>query len=89
MGLSHHVNTHKIQTTEFPLTEAIMEWCDAGMGVSVLADWAAKAWQKEEMVIRPLNVPWGQRMWTAVTLPQELPEYTKTFLDVLKKVSPI
>ena len=88
LGLRHHVDTQNIQTTIFPLTEAIMEWCDAGMGVSVIADWAAKAWNKENLVMRPLDVPWGQRKWTAVTLPQELPDYSKHFIEIIKQHHP-
>lgn len=89
MGLSHHVDTQHIQTTEFPLTEAIVEWCSAGMGVSVLANWAVTAWQNQGVEVRPLHVPWSKRQWTAVTLPQQLPEYLQRFIELLKQHTPI
>ncbi len=89
MGLAQHVDIHNIQTTEFPLTEAIVEWCHAGMGVSVLADWAAAAWQQDAICVKPLDVPWGKRHWTAVTLPQSQPAYMKDFMALLKAMAPV
>lgn len=84
-GLALHVDTQAIKTTEFPLTEAIMEWCDAGMGISVIADWAASAWKKQNLIQKPLDVPWAKRKWTAVTLPQDLPDYMKDFIGLIQR----
>jgi len=89
MGLSQHVDTHNIQTTEFPLTEAIVQWCSAGMGVSVLANWAADAWEQGAITVKRLDVPWGKRQWSAVTLPQIQPTYMKDFIRQLKDMTPV
>lgn len=89
MGLSLHVDTHNIQTTEFPLTEAIVQWCCAGMGVSVLANWAADAWDQDAITVKRLDVPWGRRQWSAVTLPQIQPTYMKDFMQMLKDMAPV
>lgn len=89
MGLAHYIDTQNIQTTEFPLTEAIIEWCHAGMGVSVLADWAAKGWGREGVVTRPFDVSWSNRTWSAVTLPQDLPQYFKDLITLIEKNTPL
>ena len=89
MALAQYMDTQNIQTTEFPLTEAIIEWCHAGMGISVLADWAAKGWGREGVVTRPFDVSWAQRVWSAVTLPQELQQYFKDLITLIEKNTPI
>jgi len=87
-GLALHVDTHKVQTTEFPLTEAITEWCYAGMGISILADWSVATWDQEKIAVRPFDVPWAQRSWNAVTLSRPLEIYEKQFLDLLRNSCP-
>lgn len=87
-GLSLHVDISKIKTTEFPLTEAITEWCYAGMGISVLADWSVATWDQDKIVIRPLDVSWAQRSWKVVTLSRPLAAYEQAFLDLLRQNCP-
>ncbi len=78
-----------IDATEMPLTEGILEWCSAGLGVTIIARWAAQRWlNSNEVVIRPLQVEWVNRTWTAVTLKQEHPIYVKDFITLLQQNSP-
>ncbi len=89
-GLSYYVNINDIRTTELPLTEAIVEWCGAGLGVAVMASWAAQPWlDKNEVLVRPLDVSWAKRSWSAVTLPHELPIYMKDFISLLQANPPL
>ena len=78
-----------VDATEMPLTEGILEWCSAGLGVTVIARWAAQRWlDSNEVVIRPLDVEWVSRTWTAVTLKQDLPTYTQDFITLLQQNPP-
>lgn len=79
----------KLKVTEMPLTEAILEWCSANLGITIMARWAAKRWvDSGDVVLRPLNVKWSNRHWHAVTLKQEMPSYFQDFLDLLKAHPP-
>lgn len=79
----------KLNVTGMPLTEAILEWCSANLGVTVMARWAAKRWvDSGDVVLRPLEVEWSIRNWHAVTLKQDLPSYFQDFLDLLKAHPP-
>lgn len=74
---------------EMPLTEAIFEWCAAGLGVSVLARWAGKRYvDSGELVAVPLDLPWTKRTWNAVTLKQELPRHMAQFIELVRKHPP-
>lgn len=79
----------KLEVTEMPLTEAILEWCSANLGITVMARWAAKRWlDAGDVIVRPLQVEWSKRYWHAVTLKQEMPAYLQDFLDLLKAHPP-
>lgn len=79
----------KLNVTEMPLTEAILEWCSANLGVTVMARWAAKRWvDSGDVVLRPLDAQWSIRHWHAVTLKQDMPSYLEDFLDLLKAHPP-
>ncbi|MBK8408064.1 MAG: substrate-binding domain-containing protein [Sandaracinaceae bacterium] len=79
----------KLNVTEMPMTEAILEWCSANLGVTVMARWAAKRWvDSGDVVLRPLEVEWSSRHWHAVTLKQDMPTYFQDFLDLLKAHPP-
>lgn len=79
----------KLQLTEMPLTEAILEWCSAGLGVTVMARWAAQRWvDLGDIVVRPLDVEWSNRHWNAVTLKQDLPTYMMDFISMLREHPP-
>lgn len=84
-ALFNEAQISKLNVTEMPLTEAILEWCSANLGITIMARWAAKRWlDTGDVVLRPLQVPWAQRHWHAVTLKQELPVYLQDFIDLLK-----
>jgi LysR family transcriptional regulator for metE and metH len=86
LGLAAYVDIKSLNTTELPLTEGIIQWCSAGLGVAIMADWAVKPWlDQENITVRPLNVNWSMRSWSAVTLPQELPVYMKEFIQLLRE----
>jgi LysR family transcriptional regulator, regulator for metE and metH len=79
----------KLKVTEMPLTEAILEWCSANLGITIMARWAAKRWcDAGDVILRPLNVEWANRYWHAVTLKQEMPSYLQDFIDLLKAHPP-
>ncbi|MCP5324822.1 MAG: LysR family transcriptional regulator [Oceanospirillaceae bacterium] len=88
-ALFNEAQISKLNVTEMPLTEAILEWCSANLGITIMARWAAKRWlDTGDVVLRPLQVPWAQRHWHAVTLKQELPAYLQDFIDLLKANPP-
>ncbi len=90
LGLAAYVDIKSLHTTELPLTEGIIQWCSAGLGVAIMADWAVKPWlDQENITARPLKVNWAKRSWSAVTLPQELPVYMKEFIQLLQERAPI
>lgn len=79
----------QLNVTEMPLTEALLEWCAANLGITVMAHWAAKRWvEAGDVVLRPLNVEWANRYWHAVTLKQEMPSYLQDFIDLLRAHPP-
>lgn len=79
----------KLRVTEMPLTEAILEWCSANLGITVMAGWTAKRWvDAGDVVLRPVNVEWSKRYWHAVTLKQDMPAYLQDFIDLLKAHPP-
>lgn len=80
----------QLNVTEMPLTEAILEWCAANLGITFMAPWAAKRWvEAGNVVLRPLNVAWSKRHWHAVTLKQEMPGHLRDFIDLLKAHPPL
>jgi len=87
--LFHDVGFQPANIIEMPLTEAIFEWCAAGLGISVLARWAGKRYvDSGELVAIPLDLPWTNRTWNAVTLKQDLPEYMAQFIDMVRQHPP-
>lgn len=90
LGLSSFTGGADLNYTELPLTEAVLQWCHAGLGVSVMAPWAVEPWlNNAEIITKPLNVFWAKRAWSAVTLPQELSLPMKTFIELLQKNAPV
>jgi LysR family transcriptional regulator for metE and metH len=74
---------------EMPLTEGILEWCAAGMGIAVMARWAAKRYiDSGEIIPLSIDLPWTKRNWNAVTLKQELPEYMQYFVSLVAQNPP-
>lgn len=79
----------QIHCTEMPLTEAILEWCSAGLGVTIMAKWAAQRWvDSGDILVRPLDSKWAKRHWHAVTLKQNLPSHTQDFISLLNRHPP-
>jgi len=76
--------------TEMPLTEGILEWCSAGLGVAVMARWAATRYIDNcELVPLTLESTGIERTWYAITRDQELPTYLNSFVDLLSQTKPI
>lgn len=74
---------------EMPLTEGILEWCAAGLGVAVMARWAATRYIKERgLQAVSINVPGTIRTWHALTRKQEQPIYLQEFIDTINKHTP-
>lgn len=90
LGLSPYAGGSDLKYTELPLTEAVIQWCHAGLGISIMAPWAVEPWMdKANIIIKPLNVFWAQRAWSAVTLPQDLSLPMKTFIALLQQNAPV
>src|SRR5207248_5853446 len=57
---------------EVTLTEAILELASAGMGIGLLARWAAAPWVKSHRIAaRPLANGGYRRQWRAVTMAKD------------------
>ena len=66
------------------LTEAIVELAKAGLGVGVLADWAAAPYLKSgKLAGVPLTRKGLERKWLAVTLKTSAAAYVRDFVDLL------
>jgi LysR family transcriptional regulator for metE and metH len=84
-------NTHKRPsgTIEMPLTEGILEWCAAGLGITVMARWAARRYiDSGEIIPLSIDLSWTKRHWNAVTLKQALPDYIQYFMSLVAQNPP-
>lgn len=72
---------------EVTLTEAILELASAGMGIGLLARWAAMPWVKNHRIAaRPLANGGYHRHWRAVTLASSpRPAYIEEFITLLRR----
>jgi LysR family transcriptional regulator for metE and metH len=72
---------------EVALTEAILEFASAGMGIGLLARWAAEPWVKTGCIAaRPLSNGGYRRNWKAVTLAaSQRPAYMEEFVALLRR----
>src|SRR5262245_8281888 len=70
-----------------PLTEAIIEMVNAGLGISTLARWAIKEQiAAGKIVARPLRRRGLHRQWQAVTIKQAMtPTYIDEFIALLSR----
>lgn len=75
--------------SEVQLTEAMIEMVKAGLGISVLARWAAsKHIQSGALVARPLTRTGFHRQWSAAMLKTEFtPAYVEEFIGLLSRRS--
>lgn len=88
--LFHKTYERPGRIVEMPLTEGILEWCAAGLGVTVMARWAAQRYIKSgDLLPVSIDLPWTNRTWHAVTLMEELPEYMRCFIDLVIRHPPI
>jgi LysR family transcriptional regulator, regulator for metE and metH len=63
------------QVQQIQLTEAIIEMVNAGLGVTIIANWIAKSYEKSKNIaILPLADDIGQRTWNAVKLKTNAPK---------------
>lgn len=74
------------QITPIKLTEAILELVKAGMGVSILARWAAQpALDAGSVVAIPVTSPGVRRQWqAAVRATRDVPAHLTDFVDFLR-----
>lgn len=87
--LYYKTNGRPSRFIEMPLTEGILEWCAAGMGIAVMARWAAKRYiDSGDIVPLSIDLPWTKRNWNAVSLKQELPEYMQYFVSLVAQNPP-
>jgi LysR family transcriptional regulator for metE and metH len=72
---------------EVTLTEAILELASAGMGIGLLARWAAVPWVKNRRIAAvPLAKGGYRRQWRAVTMANSpRPAYLNEFITLLRK----
>lgn len=88
--LFHKTHERPRRIVEMPLTEGILEWCAAGLGVTVMARWAAQRHIKSgDLVPVSIDLPWTHRTWHAVTLTEELPDYMRCFIDLVISHPPV
>ena len=73
------------QLSTLRLTEAIIELVKADMGVTILAQWAAKPYlESDALRAIPIDHPGVQRTWSALTrTSQSPPEYVSDFVGFL------
>lgn len=88
--LFHKTHERPGRIVEMPLTEGILEWCAAGLGITVMARWAAQRHIKSgDLLPVSINLPWTNRTWHAVTLTEELPDYMRYFIDLVISHPPV
>ena len=72
------------------LTEAMIELVKAGVGVAVLAEWAAAPYVRSGAVVAlPLTRRGVERCWSAAFLSgRALPQFTRAFIDAVAEEGP-
>jgi LysR family transcriptional regulator for metE and metH len=73
------------QVIAIPLTESIVDMVSSGLGVALLAQWAARQYLASGRIVsRPLKKSGFRRQWYAATLRSQLPTpYLTEFLSLL------
>jgi len=77
------------KTTELKLSEAILEWVAVGLGVTVMAHWAARR-HLELGMVRALRLKGRRKLqrWLAVTLEGARPAYVDTLIELVRAHPP-
>ncbi|HEX5513839.1 MAG TPA: LysR family transcriptional regulator [Gammaproteobacteria bacterium] len=77
------------EVTELMLSEAIVEWVAAGLGVTLMDRWAAKRYL-DLGIVRGLSVAGEslRRSWYAVTLRGERPAYVQALAEMIRNNPP-
>jgi DNA-binding transcriptional LysR family regulator len=72
-----------------PLTESIVDMVSAGLGVALLAQWAARRYVASgRIVARPVKKSGFRRQWYAATLrSQPVTPYMTEFLNLMSRAS--
>ena len=88
LQLIHAAGVEAGDIIEIPLTEAIIQLVQAGMGIGFLSRWAVARWvESKTLVARPIQGKGQRRQWSAVSLRTERPSaHLKEFVDVLADV---
>ncbi len=75
------------RVSKIQLTEAIIEMVAANIGITVMAQWAAKPYLKSrKLVAIPLEAERLRRTWYAVTVNNDsMPKYVQCFIDHMQK----
>jgi LysR family transcriptional regulator for metE and metH len=88
--LFHKTHERPRRIVEMPLTEGILEWCAAGLGITVMARWAAQRHIKSgDLLPVSIDLSWTHRTWHAVTLTKELPDYMRCFIELVISHPPV
>ena len=75
---------------DMPLTEGILEWCRAGLGVAVMARWAARPYiESGDLLALPIKLKGARRSWYGVTLKDAKPSYIDEFLECIREQAPV
>ena len=78
-----------VNVVEMPLTEGILEWCSAGLGVAITASWAATRYiNNQELVSIPIDSCGTKRTWHGLTLKQDMPVYLSDFIEMITQNTP-
>jgi LysR family transcriptional regulator for metE and metH len=91
--LQHFGPAEPKKVTCLQLTEAILEWVSANIGVTIIARWAAQRYIESGAVVAVgLDNPALRREWFAVVAePDEalIPKYMQTFIQLLHQHPPV
>ena len=77
------------KVTELQLTEAILEWVAADLGITVLPRWAVgRYYTSGAVALLPVECATMQRTWFAATLGDDRPEYLQHLIDLIVQRPP-
>lgn len=85
----HPARVQPAKVVAIPLTESIVDMVSAGLGVALLAQWAARRYVASgRIVARPVKKSGFRRQWYAATLrSQPVTPYMTEFLNLMSRTS--